>query len=195
MTLKEIYTDYSTFSTKLKDAMNDYYGSFPYENELYLNLCAIVIFNWYKNNECILPDNDEFPETAFIDLIITDFASSYYTIEKKLIHYASINNETLFNRSKLDSISTLTPNITSNNFTKQSSTPTMLEPSSSFVDEYTDYQSNSKTTRTGNEVKDTTITRGGSQEDALKVLSQLPMSLFTDIINSVRYYFITYVGD
>ena len=195
MTLKEIYTDYSTFSTQLKNAMNTYYGSFPYENELYLNLCAIVIFNWYKNNECILPENYDNPQTDFIDLIITDFASSYYTIEKKLIHYASVNNETLFNRSKLDSISTLTPNITSNNFTKQSSTPTILEPASSFVDEYTDYQSNSKTTRSGNEVKDTTITRGGSQEDALKVLSQLPMSLFTDIINSVRYYFITYVGD
>ena len=195
MTLKEIYTDYSTFSTQLKNAMNTYYGSFPYENELYLNLCAIVIFNWYKNNECILPENYDNPQTDFIDLIITDFASSYYTIEKKLIHYASVNNETLFNRSKLDSISTLTPNITSNNFTKQSSTPTILEPASSFVDEYTDYQSKSETTRSGNEVKDTTITRGGSQEDALKVLSQLPMSLFTDIINSVRYYFITYVGD
>lgn len=195
MTLKEIYNNYSTFSTRLKDGMNNYYGSFPYENETYLNLCAIVIFNWYKNNECILPDNYSDAQRDFIDLIITDFASSYYTIEKKLTHFASINNETLFNRSKLDSISTLTPNITSNNFTKQSSTPTILEPSSTFVDEYTDYQSNSKTTRSGNEVKDTTITRGGSQEDALKVLSQLPMSLFTDIINSVRYYFITYVGD
>lgn len=195
MTLKEIYTDYTTFSTQLKNAMNTYYGSFPYENEIYLNLCAIVIFNWYKNNECILPDNYVQPQKDFIDLIITDFASSYYTIEKKLIHFASINNETLFDRSKLVSNSKLVPNITSSNFTKQSSTPTILEPSSNFVDEYTDYQSKSETTRSGNEVKDTTITRGGSQEDALKVLSQLPMSLFTDIINSVRYYFITYVGD
>ena len=195
MTLKEIYNNYSTFSTQLKDAMNNYYGSFPYENELYLNLCAIVIFNWYKNNECILPDNYSDVQRDFIDLIITDFASSYYTIEKKLIHFASINSDTLFNRSKLVSKSKLVPNITSSNFTKQSSTPTILEPTSSFVDEYTDYQSKSETTRSGNEVKDTTITRGGSQEDALKVLSQLPMSLFTDIINSVRYYFITYVGD
>ena len=195
MTLKEIYNNYSTFSTQLKNAMNTYYGSFPYENELYLNLCAIVIFNWYKNNECILPDNYSDAQRDFIDLIITDFASSYYTIEKKLTHFASINNETLFDRSKLVSNSKLVPNITSSNFTKQSSTPTILEPASSFVDEYTDYQSKSETTRSGNEVKDTTITRGGSQEDALKVLSQLPMSLFTDIINSVRYYFITYVGD
>ena len=195
MTLKEIYNNYSTFSTRLKDTMNNYYGSFPYENETYLNLCAIVIFNWYKNNECILPDNYNDAQRDFIDLIITDFASSYYTIEKKLTHFASINNETLFDRSKLVSNSKLVPNITSSNFTKQSSTPTILEPASSFVDEYTDYQSKSETTRSGNEVKDTTITRGGSQEDALKVLSQLPMSLFTDIINSVRYYFITYVGD
>ena len=58
----------------------------------------------------------------------------------------------MFNRSKLNSNSTLTPNITSSNFTKQSSTPTVLEPASSFVDNYTDYQSKSETTRSGNEV-------------------------------------------
>lgn len=193
-TLEELYTSRDTFVTDILDAVSTYYGSTFQVDTSILSYELRVIYEWYRTNYTSYGGEMQDVLAKFKRRLVQDICDVYLYVERKIKHFISVNQDTLFTKGGMTSDTLITPDLQNEMFTKQANTPSVVEQASDFVDSYTDYQSKTTSSHTGTDTHHTDIVRTGSQEDVLKVLALLPKSLSEDLIDGVKWDFLI-MGD
>lgn len=189
-TLQQVYPDRTNFITDLASNVSSFYGSTITTDATILNFVSGVIYSWYIHNYTIYTGEEQAVKSNFMTRLTFDFCDIYLYVEKKIKHFLSLNNQTLFVKGGLQSETTITPDLENDVFTKQASTPSVVSQATDFVDAYTDYQSKTTSKHTGTDTHETDLTRTGSQEEVLRVLASMPKSLTDDIIDAVKFNFV-----
>lgn len=188
-TLEEVYPIKDNFITDMTTSVSNFYGSSVSVDNTILSFVLSSIYAWYISNYIIYSGSVQDVKSNFLKRFTFDLCDMYLYIEKKIKHFLSLDNESLFIKGGTTSHTDITPNLTNEVFTKQANTPSVVNQASDFVDEYTDYQSKTTSRHSGTDTHDTTLNRTGSQEDVLKIFSTIPKSLTEDLIDSVKYNF------
>lgn len=188
MKLSEIYT-----MQEFKELVKDTYSSatalgFVDEEAqtMYADMISYIVYNFYNDNEIAYTTKEKFAKYLTIDLIyVSQKDYSYFKLQFDLF-----NNNKINNKGSLVTNRDVKQNQTSGSFTKQAQTPSVVQPSTEFIDDYTNYQSNTDRKLETNDNYKTTIERTYGNVEIIDLYKRLPRSFLNDIINAVKHNFI-----
>ena len=188
MTLLEVFSNITDFETYVKScfATSKNLDLVRDNTDIYAKVVAYAVYTFYKRNDIAYETADIFKEHFEYDLCYAMMKNySYFTYQKDLYLSNKMNDKGSLNTNRDVSL-----NQTTGSFTKQANTPSVVSPSDEFVNNYTDYQSNTDRDFKANDNYKTKLDRTYGNLDIIDLYKRLPRSIFDDIIDVIKWNFI-----
>lgn len=193
MTLLEVFTSLNDFETYVKSCFvtSNNLDLVRDNTDIYAKVVAYAVYTFYKRNDIAYDTSDIFKEHFEYDICYAmEKNYSYFAYQKDLYLLKKMENKGSLNTNR-----DVTMNQKTGSFTKQANTPSVVSPSDEFVDNYTDYQSNTDRDFKANDNYKTKLDRTYGNLDIVDLYRRLPRSIFDDIIDSIKWNFIIIEGN
>lgn len=188
MTLLEVFSNITDFETYVKScfATSKNLDLVRDDTDIYAKVVAYAVYTFYKRNDIAYETADIFKEHFEYDLSYAMMKNYQYFVYQKELYLSNKMND----KGSLNTNRDVSLNQTTGSFTKQANTPSVVSPSDEFVNNYTDYQSNTDRDFKATDNYKTKLDRTYGNLDIIDLYKRLPRSIFDDIIDSIKWNFI-----
>lgn len=188
MTLLEVFSNITDFETYVKScfATSKNLDLVRDNTDVYAKVVAYAVYTFYKRNDIAYETADIFKEHFEYDLCYAMMKNYQYFVYQKELYLSNKMND----KGSVNTNRDVSLNQTTGSFTKQANTPSVVSPSDEFVNNYTDYQSNTDRDFKATDNYKTKLDRTYGNLDIIDLYKRLPRSIFDDIIDVIKWNFI-----